>query len=225
MKKLLISTSLVISNILMFAAVTPKAIPEATVKPTKNETFSYSFNTFQIHNLGTQPVKLNSISVLFSIGAAKPKPYQLTYKKSIKKGKIGKIPNAKIQFSYPAGTQVNYSGISEININNNQIITISNPGDYDIYVTNQGNVWKETTKPEVLTPKAKNISAKIAPSPKNNSELAKTTTPAAKTATLKAAAIVVKNKAKMPQPQSKAAKAINTAILPKAAVIKPEITQ
>lgn len=219
MKKLLIVTSLITCNIIM-PAVTPMpvaATTSPTAKSTANETFSYSFNTFQIHNLGTQSVKLNSISVLFSIGTAKPQPYQLTYKKTIKKGKTGKIPNAKIQFSYPAGTQINYSGISEININNNQIIKISNPADFDIYLTNQGNAWKETTEPKVLTPKAKNISAKITPeTPKG------TPAPAAKTSTLKSAALVVKNKAKMAQPQSKTAKAINSATLAKPAIMKPE---
>lgn len=216
MKKLLIVTSLIANNILM-PAVAPKASTSLTTESTANEKFSYNFNTFQIHNLGTQPIKLNSISVLFSIGAAQPQPYTLTYKKSIKKGKIGKIPNAKIEFNYPAGTQINYSGISEININDNQTIKISNPGDYDIYITNQGNIWKETTQPKVLAPKAKNITAKITP------ETPKDITPVAKTLTVKAATIIVKNKAKMPQPQSKTAKAINTATLPKPTVIKPEV--
>ncbi len=214
MKKLLIALYLTTGNMLV-PAVAPKTVP----KSNSYETFSYSFNTFNIHNLGTQPITLNSISVLFSIGTAEPQPYKLTYKKSIKKGKTGKIANAKIKFSYPTGTQINYSGISEININDNQSIKISNPGDYDIYLSNQGNIWKETTDAKVITPKAKNISAKIAPTPKKN------TAPAAKTLTLKSAALVVKNKAKTNLPQSKTAKAINTATMPQPAVIKPEIVK
>jgi hypothetical protein len=224
MKKLLIAIGLTICNSLM-PAVAAKAVTTPTAKLTGNETFSYSFNTFHIHNLGTQPITLNSISVLFSIGVAAAQPYKLTYKKSIKKGKTGKIAGAKITFKYPAGTQINYSGISEININNNQTIKISNPGDYDIYLINQGNSWKETTEPKTSIPKAKNISAKIAPTPEASVVLAKNTAPAAKTSTLKSATLVVKKTTKTLLPQSKTAKAINTATMPKSAIIKPEVTQ
>lgn len=229
MKKLLIITSLVASNILMPAAVpTPgtaiaKGPATQAAKSTPYELSSYNFDTFYVHNLGTEPITLNSISVLFSIGTVTPQPQKLSYKKNIKPGKIAKISNAKIKFNEPVGTQINYSGISEININNNQVIKISNPGDYDIYLTNQGNIWKETTEPKTVTPKAKNIAAKIAPTPKNNVMLTKNTIPAAKTSTLKSATVVVKNKAKMNLPQSKTAKAINTATMPKPAIIKPEI--
>jgi hypothetical protein len=204
MKKLLILTSLVTSNILM-----PAGASEIT--------YNQPLGTIFIHNQGNKPFILNYIKCSFT--GAPQKTYKLTYEhQNIKNGMIGQIRDASIQFPASINSHIFYLGISEIGINNNQKITFKkpNPSNYDIYVTNQGNIWKETTQPKVLTPKAKNVTAKIAP------EISKNTVPEAKTSTVKAATVVVKNKAKMPQPQSKAAKAINTATLPKPAIIKPE---
>jgi len=225
MKKLL-SIIIALMPILLNTAVTPKVIEPKTAtagqitKTVGITAFKPVIPTIYIHNLGNQPLPLNSISFSFSINE-KIKEEPVPYKITIKPNKIKKISNTKITFNLPETSQVFNSGISQINIGNNQNIKLSSPTQTNIYLTNKSGIWKETTKPQPSTTKAKTITPKLGPD-------AKEITPAAKTSTLKSTAVAVKAKAKMMPAKSNSAKAVQSTIIatkPKGSVISADVAK
>ncbi|MBI2344499.1 hypothetical protein HYV10_00305 [Candidatus Dependentiae bacterium] len=208
MKKLLLALTLLTFNILFYTAQ-PKVTPPVKGTITK---FKPVIPTILIHNQGDKLFTLNSISFLFSING-KSETETVTYKTEIEPSKIKKITNTKITFNLPETTQLDNLGINSISINNNQTITLKNPINADIYLTNKNNVWQEEIgQPSTTTAKAKTITTKIMPAAKN-------TPPAAKTSTLKSAAVAINKKTRTILPQSKTAKAVENSITKQKTVV------